>query len=75
MGLFNYVDAPVGLRCPECGAALGTKFQTKDGDCCMEHVDFKSVYEFHTICECGGFVVYRRKNARGIRDFVVEVEP
>ena len=58
MGMFDYVVAE--LPCPKCGAIL-RDWQTKSGECVMEHLTVEQVSYFYTTCPgCGRWVEYER---------------
>lgn len=57
--MFDYVKTPE-IPCPDCGEPL-TGFQSKDGPCQLEEVDFWQVDFFYTHCqECKRSVSFLR---------------
>lgn len=67
MGIFDYVFG-VEVDCPKCGRKL-REFQSKDGECCLGHLDYRQVLNFYTPCDCGQWIEYQRKPARDLSDF------
>lgn len=48
MGLYDYINFK--MNCPRCKKDMG-EFQSKDGDCGMETLDWWEVDNFYTSCE------------------------
>ena len=59
MGMFNWVKFK--MKCPHCGKSVAN-FQTKDGDSSMTEVDWWTVSNFYTSCECGLWIEFHRKH-------------
>jgi C4-type Zn-finger protein len=74
MGLYNYVNFET--TCPVCQAMI-KQFQTKEGECNMDMVDFNQVNNFYAICpNCQTFVefYYSPENKeRTIEDYKMRV--
>ena len=72
MGMFDFVNVPEPIQCPQCGAPL-SGWQSKDADCLMEMVELSTVLHFYTACrKCNSFIEYFRKQKSGevtIADF------
>ena len=61
MGMFDWVNVPVEIKCPRCNMPL-KGWQTKDTVCELITVELKDVYCFYTHCDgCGQWVEYVRK--------------
>ena len=59
MGIFDYVNFE--MDCPQCGEPL-KDFQTKDGNCYLNRVEFWEVDHFYDNCEsCDTWVEFNRK--------------
>ena len=50
MGMFDYVTGLPEILCPTCGSKLGG-WQTKDGDACLDEVDWRTLENFYTSCD------------------------
>ena len=59
--------------CPDCGAEV-SGFRTKDLCNTLDTVDYRIAYHFYAECECGAWIDFIRKAAKGIEDFDVHVE-
>ena len=70
-GSFDIVEYT--CSCPRCGAPL-SRFRTKDLCNQMDTVDYRIAYHFYAECECGAWIDFIRKAARGIDDFDMYVE-
>lgn len=81
MGMYDTIIVPPELeRCPECGDPHGCQnFQSKDGECNLEHIPYTDVDRFYTSCRlCGEWVEYARPPrdpATSIKDYVLATEP
>ena len=54
MGMFDWVDYE--CRCDICKAKV-TGFQSKDGNCTLDHVSPFTVNEFYSSCsKCGSWI-------------------
>ena len=62
MGMFDYVDVDGPVDCPHCEKPItGRDWQTKDGDCMLDHLHWTQVHNFYTHCpHCNGWVEYIR---------------
>ena len=61
MGMFDWVNVPP-MNCPNCGKDGLRGWQSKDGPCLMETVDYWSVSQFYTYCEaCKAWIQFDRK--------------
>jgi len=59
MGMFDWVKFEV--PCPKC-TALVDGFQSKDGFCVLDNIDFWQVDNFYSHCRgCGARIVYNLK--------------
>jgi hypothetical protein len=68
MGMFDYINGPQ-MKCVECDAEL-RGWQSKDGPCELDTLDFTQVDRFYTSCDkCGTWHEWNRKPARGLQDF------
>lgn len=57
--MFDYIKFETD--CPECGAKL-KNFQSKDGPCMLETLDYWEVDNFYDYCDkCGARVYYNLK--------------
>ena len=64
MGMFDQVEVPDDVVCPNCGAEL-TDWQSKDGPCELKLLQFWEVDNFYTSCDtCNTWVEYKRKDKR-----------
>lgn len=76
MGMYDYVNFL--YPCPTCGKEIGTgisKFQTKEGDCCLATLDYLQVGNFYGLClSCKTWVEFTRKPATSIDDYDMKVE-
>lgn len=62
MSMFDWVNHQ--MNCPKCGQ-LVKGFQSKDGACNMDRVEYWEVDEFHTFCSnCNTWIEYRRKKPK-----------
>lgn len=59
MGLYDNIEAP-DIPCPSCGKPLHG-WQSKDGPCYLETLDFRNVDNFYTGCSCGEWVEFTRR--------------
>ena len=67
MGLYDHVDYE--CKCPTCNKLL-TDWQTKDGNSCLNTVDFLGIRRFYALCDtCKTWVEFIRKPATSIADF------
>ena len=59
MGMFDYVN--VALPCRKCGRLIASDWQSKSGDCAMEHLEVEQVSHFYSLCpDCGAWNEYER---------------
>ena len=76
MGFYDVVKYE--MECPNCGAQLGSElasFQTKEGDCNLNTLDWKKVCNFYTLCGvCGTRIEFTRKPAKDITEFDMVIE-
>lgn len=76
MGMYDVVDYK--MMCPTCGTEIGTgisRFQTKEGECCLRTLDYLRVGNFYSRCEsCKTWVEFTRKPATSIADYDMKVE-
>lgn len=42
MGMFDYVYTRGEIKCPECEYSVWEEFQSKDGNCCLEHFSLRA---------------------------------
>ena len=71
MGMFDWVKFKT--RCPECGSEI-TGFQSKDGECILDCIEFWQVGYFYSSCDqCNTIVRYTLK--KDVRDKIIsEIE-
>lgn len=71
MGMFDYVSGlPAEMRrCPTCGKVTDDSWQTKDADCSLSVIPYRQVSNFYTICPCGEWLEWQRREARGRADY------
>jgi len=58
MGMFD--DIRYEMPCPECGVKVDG-FQSKDGPCNMDILDFWEVRNFYAPCPCGAWIEFNLK--------------
>jgi len=62
MGMFDYIK--FNIPCPVCKNMID-EFQSKDGDCEMETLEFWEVDRFYISCKhCGTWIEYNRIKER-----------
>lgn len=62
MGMFDYINYE--MDCPECGARV-SDFQSKDGPCALDTLEYWEVDYFYASCEnCRAWVEFTRKTPR-----------
>jgi len=54
MGMYDDIKVNEEVRCNHCNHVL-TGFQSKDGDCVLETLEYWQVDNFYTSCENCGF--------------------
>lgn len=65
--MFDYVHAPK-VECPYCHNEIpeNSEWQSKDGECMLEVIDWKDVDRLYTNCPtCGEWVEFTREEQRG----------
>ena len=63
MGMFDYINHK--MKCPKCGANV-SDFQSKDGSCTMNTLEYWEVDNFYTLCDnCDTWIEFNLK--RGVR--------
>lgn len=61
MGMFDYVVDVPEVDCPKCGAKLNA-WQSKDGPCDLEEIEYWKVENFYTNChKCRTWVEFNRE--------------
>lgn len=56
MGMFDWIK--IKLPCPKCGREIGG-FQSKDGECLLDCLEFWQVDNFYSYCnDCKAMVTY-----------------
>jgi predicted RNA-binding Zn-ribbon protein involved in translation (DUF1610 family) len=72
MGMFDTIK-DFKTKCPNCGAVVG-EFQSKDGSCSLDMIDYWTVNNFYSSCtSCDTWIEYTLKRPRGkipIRDYI-----
>jgi hypothetical protein len=64
MGMFDYIRFKV--KCPLCGT-LVQDFQSKDGQCLLETLEYWQVDNFYSYCNnCGNSIEYKLEERRKI---------
>ena len=69
MGMFDWVN--IKVLCPKCGRKI-EDFQSKDGDCMLECLEFWQVDNFYSYCiDCDAMIDYilkedKRKKIEGM---------
>ena len=59
MGMFD--DVKYEMDCPKCGGRV-SGFQSKDGPCCFNTLEFWEVSNFYTHCpRCDTWIEFNRK--------------
>jgi len=76
MGMFDYVNFK--MKCPNCETELN-EFQSKDGLCLMNTVEFWEVDNFYDFCrKCGTWVSFILKENRNkkydIEDYKISID-
>ena len=60
MGMFDWILAPK-IKCPKCSEILDG-FQSKDGPCELEQLEYEKVENFYTSCQsCGSWISFKKK--------------
>lgn len=59
MGMFDWIH--FDIKCPNCGKVVDS-FQSKDGNCKMELLEYWEVDNFYAMCDCGNWIEYTLKN-------------
>lgn len=77
MGMYDYIDG-VNVKCPTCEQEISV-FQSKDGNCLLDHIDFRQVANFYTYCRyCGTWLEYNLKTQpledRNLDDYELTIE-
>ena len=71
MGMFDSIK-DFKVKCPNCGVVVGN-FQSKDGECMLNLVDYWTVNHFYSSCgNCNTWIEYTLKRPRGkipIKDY------
>ena len=58
MGMFDHIKLDEEIHCPVCEVVL-SGWQSKDGDCVFNTVEYWNVNNFYTSCtKCGAFIEY-----------------
>jgi hypothetical protein len=64
MGMFDWVNVPP-MKCPHCGKGDLDGWQSKDGPCSLDKVEYWTVDNFYTSCgECRKWVEFVRRSPR-----------
>jgi endogenous inhibitor of DNA gyrase (YacG/DUF329 family) len=62
MGMFDWVNVPK-INCPHCGKDGLRGWQSKDGPCTLDTVEFSTVDNFYAPCNaCGRSVEFQRND-------------
>ncbi len=70
MGMFDWIN--IKLPCPKCGKEI-EGFQSKDGECLLDCLEFWQVDNFHSYCNnCKAMVDYtlKRDTKKKIRESI-----
>jgi transcription elongation factor Elf1 len=74
MGMFDYINYE--MNCPQCGEKVNG-FQSKDGPCALETLDFRQVNNFYASCDnCGHWIEFNFVNitTRNIDDYEMMIK-